>query len=999
MSYFIIYLYDKHINLSNRTAYYFSDTSFNLLMQKRIRKVLVLCSNYDFFTLEEDGRIDEQIFNEYVSLNLRYPPVFLHADSAEKALLILDREDIDLIIPMLSIKDVDTFKFAKLLKEKYPQTPIVVLTHFSREVSLRLEKVDLSGIDHVFCWLGNTDIFLAIIKLIEDKMNAENDILNIGVQAILLVEDSVRYMSSYLPNLYRIILEQSKEVMKEALNEHQQMLRRRGRPKILVANNYDNALELFNKYRNNLLGIISDVSYKYRPDRRDTKTKAGLRLCRTVKKEDPNIPFLLQSSDSSNEAYAKVYDAGFLNKYSENLLIDLKDYVISNFGFGSFHFINPETNEVVSEANNLKEFQELILSIPNKILEYHTRHDDISKWLNARALFPIARKFKDAQYDDFATPDAVRKYIYDGITSYRVSKARGVIAEFDKSRFDDYVFFSRIGDGNLGGKARGLAFMNSVIKKEGLFSKYPDVIVTIPSTTVLTTDIFEEFMTLNNLYSVVLNDIPDEAVLKNFLDAKLPSSISEALITISSLAKSPIAVRSSSKLEDSFYQPFAGIYNTYMVPHTKNTGLLVQLLERAIKSVYASVYYKMSKSYMSVTSNLIDEEKMGVILQAVCGTVHNNLYYPTLSGVARSLNYYPIAPEKTQDGIVDVAFGLGKLIVDGSTCLRFSPKHPKRIIQLANPESALKNTQKYFYALDLNAEAFIPSTSDSVNLQKLRISDAENNPSLSMVTSTYDFENNVLRDGNYYEGKKVVTFSGILNHNQFPLAEILNDLLSISKEAMNSDVEIEFAANLNTPEGEPKILNYLQVRPIVSVDKENIDLEGKINKSKSVLYSRNAMGNGTIRGISDIIYIKPQSFEPSNNNKLVKELGKLNEKFLKENKNYILIGPGRWGSSDPWLGIPVKWPEISAARVIVESGLEHYRVDPSQGTHFFHNLTSFGVGYFTINPYIDDGFCDFEFLDSLSSGYESDTIRHVKTEKYFKVLIDGRKNQGLILKP
>jgi hypothetical protein len=983
----------------NRDAYFYSDTSFSLLMQKRIRKVLVLCSNYDFFTLEEDGRIDEHIFNEYVSLNLRYPPVFLHADSSDLAFSILEKEDIDLIIPMLSIKDVDTFKFANLLKEKYPEKPIVVLTHFSREVSLRLEKVDLSSIDHVFCWLGNTDIFLAIIKLIEDKMNADNDMLDVGVQAILLVEDSVRYISSYLPNLYRIILEQSKEFMKEALNDHQQMLRRRGRPKILVAKSYDEAVSLFYKYRKNILGIISDVSYKFRPDKRDTTTKAGLKFCKLVKDEDSNIPFLLQSSNSSNMALASELGAGFLNKYSEKLLNELKEFILLNFGFGPFYFRNPDTGEILQVAPDLKTFQETILSLPDNVLEYHTRRDDFSKWLNARALFPIAKKFKESQFDDFTSPDALRKYIYDAIGSFRVSKARGIIAEFDKSRFDSYLFFSRIGEGNLGGKARGLAFMNSIIKKERLFGKYPDVIITIPATVVLTTDIFEEFMHTNDLYKIAHSSAGDDEILGHFVSAQLPKNIYEDLITIASLATSPIAVRSSSKLEDSFYQPFAGIYSTYMVPVTSNLQQTVSLLEMAIKCVYASVYYKTSKSYMSATSNLLDEEKMGVILQSVCGSKQNGIYYPTISGVARSINYYPIAPEKPEDGIANVAFGLGKLIAEGSTSLRFSPKHPKRIIQLSDPDNSLQNTQKYFYALDLDPEKFIPSTKESINLQKLKIKEAEDNPAFHHLASTYDLQNHIIQDGINHEGKKIITFSNILNHHSFPLAEIISDLLEISKEAMNSDVEIEFAANLTPPPGEPKIFNYLQVRPIVSNEHQITDVVDTINPEDTILYSNNAMGNGAIENINHIVYVKTEDFKPSNNELIARELESINEKLRTENINYILIGPGRWGSSDPWLGIPVKWPHISSARIIVESGLEHYRVDPSQGTHFFHNLTSFGVGYFTINQHIGDGFCDYNYLNMQPAIFETQNIRVVQIRGCIKVLIDGRTNRGVVYKP
>jgi CheY-like chemotaxis protein len=983
--------------LQNRDAYYFSDTSFSLLMQKRIRKVLVLCSNYDFFTLEEDGRIDEQIFNEYVSLNLRYPPIFLHADSSTKAISILEREEIDLIIPMLSMVDMDTFVFAKTLKEKYPEKPIVVLTHFSREVSLRLEKVDMSSIDHVFCWLGNTEIFLAIIKLIEDKMNANNDILDIGVQAILLIEDSVRYISSYLPNLYRIILEQSKEFMREALNEHQQMLRRRGRPKILLAQNYDEAICLYNKYKGNFLGIISDVSYKYRPNRRDTKSKAGLKLCQVVKSDDPNIPFLFQSSDSGNEILAKNLNAGFINKYSDNLHIELKDYILDNFGFGPFFFIDPETGEKAYTADNLKEFQETILSVSDKTIEYHTRRDDFSKWLNARALYPIAKKFKTIRFDDFSSVDSLRKYIYEAIASFRVSKARGIIAEFNRSRFDAYLFFSRIGNGNLGGKGRGLAFMNSIIKKERLFSKYPDVLITIPATVVLTTDIFEEFMDINNLHVIAQTQEEDKEILELFTKAKLPATIREDLITIASLSNSPLAVRSSSKLEDTFYQPFAGIYSTFMIPNTTDINLMVDMLEGAIKSVYASVYFKTSRSYMSATSNLIDEEKMGVIIQSVCGNNYNGNYYPTISGVARSVNYYPIAPEKAGEGVVEIAYGLGKLIAEGNTTLRFSPAHPKRILQLSNPESAIKNTQKYFYCLDMNPSSFTPSVSDSINLKKLKIKDAEKDASFVHAASSFDMENNIIRDGLQNEGKKIVAFSNVLNHNSFPLAEIISDLLQISKEALSNDVEIEFAVNLDTPPGEPAVFNYLQVRPIVSTENQLSATSVNNDTKDSILYSEKAMGNGLINDISDVIYIKTESFDPSRNTEIVGELDKLNIQFRETNKNYVLIGPGRWGSSDPWLGIPVKWPHISSARLIVEAGLENYRVDPSQGTHFFHNLTSFGVGYFTISPYVGDGHCNFDYLDALPAVYESDLIRHVRFDDNLLIRIDGRTNKGIIV--
>ncbi|MBN2274777.1 MAG: phosphoenolpyruvate synthase [Bacteroidales bacterium] len=990
----------RKVDVNNIDTYYFSDTSFNLLMQNRIRRVLVICSSYDFFMLEEDGRIDEHIFNEYVSLNLRYPPVFVHADSAKKAFSILDSGDrIDLIIEMLSIGDFDTFELAKQLKGKYSSIPIVILTHFSREVSLKLENEDLSAIDYVFCWLGNADLLLAIIKLIEDRRNADFDIQQVGVQAILIVEDSIRFASSFLPNLYQIVLQQSMELMKEALNEHQKMLRRRGRPKVILAQNYDEAVSVYEKYKKNILGIISDISFKKTTDRKGPKFQGGIEFCRLVRAEDKNIPFLLQSSDVSYEKYAQELGVGFLYKHSKNLSNEVKDYIIRNFGFGDFIFRHPKTLEPVAVAADLKELQQLIMKIPDEVLVYHGQHDDISKWLNARALFPIASIFKPIQSEDFKCIDDLRKYIYKAISSFRTSKAIGTIAEFDKHVYDEYLKFSRIGGGSLGGKARGLAFFNSVIQQEKLYEKFRDVVISIPRTVVLSTEVFEEFMESNDLYKVGMSGQTDEEILAGFIKGKLPDYTCDDLEAILTHAVNPIAVRSSSKLEDSYYQPFAGIYNTYMIPVTKNKTLSLKLLETAIKSVYASVYFKTSKAYVSATSNIMDEEKMGIILQEVCGNRYGNHFYPTLAGVARSINFYPISPEKPQDGIANVAFGLGKLIVDGEASLRFSPRYPTKILQLSNPEMALRETQKSFFALDMNPESFIPSPDDRINLVKLKINEADAHGTLRYVSSVYDFDNHIIRDTFDYPGKKIITFSNILQYNSFPLAEILDTLLQLGQKAMNNPIEIEFAANLDTPKGEPKIFNFLQIRPIVINDQSiNFKID-KVNPDDIILYSEKAMGNGVYNSISNIIYIKPDAYNPAHNKLIAAEIEKLNETLSAGQQNYILIGPGRWGSADPWLGIPIKWAQISAARVIVESGLEHYRIDPSQGTHFFHNLTTFGVGYLTINPYINDGLYSIEFLAAQPAAYESEHIRHIAFQQPIKVEIDGKSNKAVVYKP
>jgi CheY-like chemotaxis protein len=977
--------------------YDFTDTSFDLLMQKRIHRVLVICSNYDNYMLEEDGRIDEQIFNEYASLNLRYPPTFVQTDNAEDAFRILQDGNIDLVISMLSLKGTDVFALAKKIKAKYENIPIVVLTYFSREVSLRLEGEDLSAIDYVFCWLGDASLILAIIKLIEDKMNADYDIEHIGVQAIILVENSIRYISSYLPNIYRIVLLQSLDFQREALNEHQRMLKMRGRPKILLANNYNDALDLYKKYKYNVLGVISDISYK-----RDNVTdeNAGIELCKAVMADDDKVPFLIQSSSTTHKKIAEEMGAGFINKYSKSLSLELRNFIIQNLAFGPFVFRNPDTLEPIAIATDLQSLQQKLLTIPDNTLEYHATRNHFSKWLNARALFPVAQMFKYIRKEDFNTMDEMRRFLYVAISSFRLGKGRGVIAKFDKASFDEYQIFSRIGEGSIGGKARGLAFINSIIKDNKLFNKFPDVLIAIPRTVVLSTDIFDEFMDQNNLYSVALSDLSDDEILNRFVSAELPGHVYQDFYAFLAVSRNyPIAVRSSSKLEDSHYQPFAGIYSTYMIPRLADNKQMVSMLSDAIKEVYASVFYKGSKAYMTATANVIDEEKMGIILQEVCGCRHGEIYYPTLSGVARSINYYPIGSEKAEDGIANIAFGLGKLIVEGGMSLRFSPKYPKKILQLSSPEAALRDSQKEFCALDMNINSFVPSTDDGVNILKIDLKDLDNEAALRYVASTYDRNNNVLRDGISHKGKRVITFSNILQHKTFPLAEILSTLLDIGQQEMNNPIEIEFAANLETPPGSPKIFNFLQIRPIVHTEEaHNINLD-HVKAEETIIYSESALGNGLFKGILDLVYIKPESFNAANNKNVALEIEKINSLFVKDGKGYVLIGPGRWGSTDPWLGIPVKWPQISAARIIIESGLKNYRIDPSQGTHFFQNLTSFRVGYFTINPYINEGYYDVEFLNKYNAVYEDEYLRHVRFNNPLEIMIDGKKHRGVILKP
>lgn len=974
----------------------FSHTAFNMLMQKRIRKVLIISSNYDFFTLEEDGRIDEQIFNEYVSLNLRYPPSFIQANTSKEAFEIMENQDINLVIEMLNIADIDPFNLAKRIKESYNDIPIVVLTHFNREVSLRLEKEDLSAIDYVFCWLGNTDLLLAIIKLIEDKMNADNDIEVIGVQTIMLVEDSIRYTSSYLPELYRIVLQQSREFMKEALNEHQKMLRMRGRPKILLAKTYDEAMQIYQKYSNNMLGIISDVSFK-RNNKRDTKHKLGLRLLKEIRKNNPHMPVLLQSSDISNDKLARKYEAGFVHKYSKTLSIDIRNYIISHFGFGEFVFVDSDTGMPIGRASDLQAFQQKILEIPDRVLAYHAEKNDFSKWLNARAIFPVAQLFKYIRKEDFENIDDVRSYIHEAISSFRISKGRGIIAEFDRRTYDEYRTFSRIGQGSIGGKARGLAFIDSVIQKYKLFDKYENVAFTVPRTVVLSTDVFDKFMEMNDLYKIAISDRSDDEILHHFVNARFTGELHQDLYTLLSYVQAPLAIRSSSKLEDSHYQPFAGIYSTYMIPINKaDMAHTMEILTMAIKSVYASVYFRSSKAYIAATSNVIDEEKMGIVLQEVCGSVYKNLYYPTISGVARSINFYPIAPEKPEDGIAKIAYGLGKYIVDGGLSLRFSPKHPNNILQLSSPDQALRETQRYFYGLDMDDKSFVASTNDGVNLLRIEVKNIDFDPSLRHLVSVYDYDNDILRDGMQGKGKRLLTFAGVLQHESFPMARILKDLLDIGQKEMNLPIEIEFAVNMSEDKAKRHVFNLLQIRPIVESDQASDIVVGEINDKKTIVSSDAALGNGIFPDIRDIVYINPEKWKASESKLLASEIEVLNAKFRDQKQNYVLIGPGRWGSSDQWLGIPVKWAQISESRVIIESGLENYRIDPSQGTHFFQNLTSFRVGYMTINPYMNDGYYNVDMLTEMPAVFENGMIRHVRFKDPLVIKIDGRSNKGII---
>ena len=974
---------------------YFKDTSFVNLMTKRIFNVLLVANPYDAFMLEDDGRIDEKIFNEYMNLSLRYPPRFTQVSTEEETWKQLANTTFDLVICMPGTDNSDTFEIARSIKNKYSHIPLVVLTPFSHGITARMEHEDLSIFEYVFCWLGNTDLLVSIIKLIEDKMNLEHDVKEVGVQMIMLVEDSIRFYSSVLPNLYKFVLKQSQEFATEALNAHQRTLRMRGRPKIVLTRTYEEAVDLYNKYEKNVLGIITDARY---PRGGVVDPMAGIKLLAEIRSRDPFIPLILQSSEVDNKVYAGRYDASFVDKNSKKMNIDLREIISEHFGFGDFIFRNPDTFEEVARVRNLKELQNIIFSIPKESLLYHISRNHVSRWLYSRAMFPPAEFLKQITWKSLQDIDAHRRIIFEAIVKYRKMKNQGVVAVFQRDRFDRYSNFARIGEGSLGGKGRGLAFIDNMVKRHIEFDEFENATVVIPKTVVLCTDIFDEFMDTNGLYQVALSDADDDTILKAFLRAKLPDRLVEDFFAFFDVVKSPIAIRSSSLLEDSHYQPFAGIYSTYMIPYLEDKYEMLRMLSDAIKGVYASVYYRDSKAYMQATSNVIDQEKMAVILQEVVGTQYGDRFYPSISGVARSLNYYPIGDETAEEGTVSLALGLGKYIVDGGLTLRICPYHPNQVLQTSEMEIALRETQTRFYALDLKNTGHNFSLDDGFNLLKLPEKEADNDGALNFIASTYDPYDMVIRDGIYPGGRKLITFANVLQHDVFPLPRILQLAQEYGQSEMRRPVEIEFAVTLNAQK-KTGVFYLLQIRPMVDI-KAVLDEDLNLIKDENVLLrSNNSLGHGIMEDIHDIIYVKTEGYTASNNPTIAYEIEKMNRKFLDEGKHYILVGPGRWGSSDSWLGIPVKWPHISAARIIVEAGLTNYRVDPSQGTHFFQNLTSFGVGYFTINSYMNDGVYNQDILNAQPAVEETQFIRHVRFDNPLIVKMDGKKKQGVVMLP
>ena len=978
-------------------------SNYTSLMSKRVRRILLVCNNYDSFALEEDGRIEVQIAQEYAELNLSNPPSIVRAETTREALDLIkangertNGETYDLILTMYSVGELDVFDFAREAKQLLSGCPIVLLSAFSKEIYNRIEQHDRSDIDYFFNWNNSTDLIIAIIKLIEDRMNAPHDILEEGVRAILLVEDSVRYYSTYLPLLYKLLLRQNTIAIRDALNEKQQLLRKRARPKMLMATCYDEAVQLYQQYGRNLLGVISDVGFVLHKGDASSSEKldAGIELCQLIREDNPTMPFLMQSSQESMRSIARKLNVGFVIKTSKTLTQEVSEYIEREFGFGDFIARDPRTGKEIARASDLEGFERIISTISPAAFRRLSDNNYLSKWLFARGLFAIGRRVKTLQIQDETDIENIRQTNIRLIHDYRINQALGVVATYSPETYNDTIWFARCGDGAMGGKGRGLAFLNHVLQKNDLYDRWEGIRIFVPRTMVITTEYFDRFIHENGLQYVINADLSDDEILSEFVAAALPIELRDALRHFIRVTHKPLAVRSSSKLEDSYYQPFAGVYSTYMIPNTENEDQELRLLSKAIKSVYASVYYAASRGYITSTGNVLSEEKMAVVLQEVCGEQEGNYFFPVISGVARSVNFYPVGKEKPEDGIVKVAYGLGKVVVDGEQVLRFSPRYPKNVMQTSTVDLAMRETQQSMLALSLSPEKFRTSIDDAVNLERFPIHACDQFESLKMIASTYDRENMRIVDSCYPDGPRIVTFAPQLKFRTFPLAEIIRQLLEMAQQEIKCPVEIEFAVNL---EREPQIFHVLQIRPI-SADSLTAKVDwNQIDESDAFMRSDNALGIGQIEGVRDIIYLRREAFDVLRTREMAETIRTWNARMREEGRSYLLIGYGRWGSQIPTLGVPVQWSDISEAKAIAECSLENFRIEPSQGSHFFQNLTSFNVGYMNIDPWARSAeHYDEAILNALPAVEETDLLRHVRLTDDLRMYIDGFKSHACI---
>jgi len=971
---------------------------FENVMPFRVQDILLVSSVYDSFILREDGRLNELLIGESLELNLQQIPGIAHVSSGAEALAMARQQPrFNLIVTNLEVGDMDAAQLAREIKAAGLDIPVVVLAYDYREIKRFIQRNPVTDLEWIFLWQGNVRILISIVKYVEDKRNALHDTHSIGVPVILVVEDNIRYYSSFLPAIYTELITQSKRVIREGLNVAHKLMRMRARPKILLSMNYEDAVREAMQYREYLLGVVSDVEY---PMGGELSPEAGFRLAQLIRKEVPDVPIVLQSSRTEFRARAHAEGFSFLRKRSPTLLKDLRRFLTEQAGFGDFVFRLPDGAEV-ARASDLHELEARLHEVPEESIAFHSQRNHFSRWLRARTEFALAQKLRPRKVSDFPTLEDLRHDLIDSITEYRAEQSQVLIGDFNPVTFkatDNY--FLRIGGGSLGGKARGLAFMRHLLHNNRFARRFQNVDISVPPSLVLATDIFDRFLSENNLLDFAMHSPDDAETQRRFLEASIPATLRDNLLAFLAEVNYPIAVRSSSLLEDSQYQPFTGVYETFMLGnHHPDLVVRLEQLMEAIKRVYASTFSQHAKAYVRATPYRLEEEKMAVILQQVVGTTHGHRFYPDFSGVLRSHNFYPVAPMNYGDGVAAVALGLGRTVVDGGKCLTFCPRYPKHLLQFSSVEDILANSQREFCALELNHGERTGDSDADLRESRFGLDVAEADETLHNVGSTYSADNHVVYDGISRPGTRIVSFAPILKHNVFPLAPVLEQLMKVGEDGFGRPVELEFAVRLPQKPADPAEFGFLQIRPLVlSRESEELKIED-VTPDQLICQTSKALGNGRISGLHDIVVVDFHRFERARSQEVAEGVAYLNSKFNDAGKQYLLIGVGRWGSNDPWLGIPVEWDEISAARVIVEAGFRDFRVTPSQGSHFFQNLTAFQMGYFTVNPDAGEGFVDWQWLASQPAIEEKGCVRHLHFEDPLVIVMNGKSSSGMIFKP
>jgi len=977
---------------------------FENLMPFKVQNILLVSSLYDSFILREDGRLNELLIDESLELNLRQIPGITHVSSCAEALeLARSQPQFNLIVTNLAVGDMDAAQLAREVKRAGLDVPVLVLAYDYREIKNFVARNPVTLIERIFLWQGNARILIAMVKYIEDKRNVQHDTRAIGVPVLLVVEDNIRYYSSFLPVMYTELIKQSKRVIQEGINVAHKLVRMQARPRILLSSNFEDAASLVQEYRDYLFGMVSDVEF---PMEGKLSPEAGFELARLVKSLVPDAPVVLQTSRTEFRPRAHAEGFSFLRKRSPTLLKDLRRILTEEFGFGDFVFRLPDSTEV-ARAKDMNELEEQLRIVPEESVVFHSQSNHFSHWLMARTEFALAAKLRPRKVSDFPSPEHLRRDLIESINQYRREQSEVLIGDFRADTFKSSESnFLRIGSGSLGGKARGLAFVRHLLRKSRLTRRFPGVRISVPPAVVLATDVFDQFLAENNLLDFALQCEDDAEIHRKFLAAPLSAALSEDLKSFLAEVNHPLAVRSSSLLEDSQYQPFTGVYETFMLGNQQaDPEARLTALSEAIRRVYASMFSRHAKAYVRATPYRLEEEKMAVILQQVVGTRHSQRFYPDFSGVVRSHNAYPVSPMTFEDGIAAVALGLGRAVVDGGKCLTFCPRYPQNLVQFSSVEDILANSQSEFWALELDGSA--DGRPGHWHEKRFGLDAAQNDGTLRALASTYSRDNHAIYDGTSRQGPRIVTFAPMLKHGTFPLAEILEVLVQAGEDALGNPVEIEFAVRLPKQDGpvtsEAPIqvaeFGFLQIRPLtLARDTEDFALDD-VQPERLICQSAQVLGNGRVDGLHDVIVVDSQRFERSRSQEVAEAVARFNHRLNAENRPYLLIGVGRWGSTEPWLGIPVEWDEISGARVIVEAGFRDLRVTPSQGSHFFQNLTAFHTGYFTVNPDTGEGSVDWQWLTEQPAVEEQGCVRHLQFAEPIRVVMNSRTSQGVIFKP